>query len=372
MTRKILAFLLAVIPLNFSLVKADFILSPLMDFSGGGWLSPAETTQLQGANVQRGISYNGASNELFVVDRNGDNFVRVFNGTTGASNGNLDLTGLITGAPGGTFPINMIDVGDDGVIYAANLTTAAATNLHVYRWANSAAVPTLAFSATTGYSRTGDSFAVTGSGVNTRIIASGGGSTGVALFDTVDGITFTQTPANIAANIPTGGLRLALDFIDSNTAIGKQTGNVFYTASLNAEGNPASTIGTAFNPSTLLNPNENLLAFTLTSSIPLLATLETNSNLVRLYNASDLSNLVLLGSSNLTTAFVANGNAVGDLTFGTLPDGSLRLYALNTNNGIQAFEIQAIPEPSSIALATLGVVGIIARRRQLANRKQVS
>ena len=127
-----------------------------------------------------------------------------------------------------------------------------------------------------------------------------------------------------------------------------------------------------------MDANERPLAFYAPQSpldlvqTRLLATVQTNSNLVRLYNANDLNSLTLTSSLNLTSAFVGNTNGTGDLTFGTLPDGSLRLYALNTNNGIQAFNVTAVPEPSSIALATLGVVGIVARRRQLANRKQVS
>lgn len=361
-------------PLSASATRAEFILTPLTSFSDTGWLSPSDTTQLAGSNVQRGVAYNGAADQVYVVDRNGGNFARIFQGSSGASVGNLDLTGLITGTPGGTFPLNMIDVADDGAIYAANLSNAT-SNFHIYRWANPTAVPTLAYSAVNGFPRTGDSFAVTGSGADTRIIASGSTTSGISVFDTVDGISFTQTAANPFSGTPTppaGALRLGLDFVDSSTAIGKQTGNTFYTAALNAEGvTPISTPLTTFSPSSLLNTNENVPAFTTTGSIPLLATMETNSSLVRLYNATNLNSLVLLSSQNLVTPFVANTNATGDLAFGMGPDG-LRLYALNTNNGIQAFNVSAVPEPSSIALVTLGAVGIVARRRQLACRKQVS
>jgi hypothetical protein len=398
MKKKIFAFLLAVMPLATNATRAEFILTPLTSFSDTGWLSPTDTSQLFGqvppgpptpdanpaqAARQRGIAYSGATNELFFVDRNGGNFVRVLNGTTGASLPDLNTAGLA----GGTFVLNMIDVADDGAIYAANLSGAAATAFSVYRWANSAAAPTTAFSATTGFTRTGDSFAVTGSGANTRIISAGGTGTnpaGAAVLDTVNGTDFTLSSAAVftatpGTTLPSGpgsnnALRLGLDFIDQNTAIGKQTGTTFYTAALSAEGSPgpASTVLTAPTPSTLLNANENILAYTTTGSIPLLATLETNSSLVRLYNATDLNSLVLLSSSNLTTGtFQTNLNAVGDLTFGVGPDG-LRLYALNSNNGIQAFSVSAVPEPSSIALVTLGAVGIVARRRQLAARKQVS
>jgi len=397
MVRKFLAFLLAVVPLSSS-VRGEFMLNALTGFGGSdGWLSPAEsvsdglatsTGALGTTNLQRGLAYYGPRNELYVMDRNNGNFVRVLDGSSGAVLRTLDTTGILT--TGATFNSNMLGVGGDGAIYLANLATNAPQPFRMYRWADSTAgvAPAIAFNANiagiaTAGGRTGDAFAVFGSGASTRIVASGNAS-GLTTFDTTDGTNFTQTGANIVTGIPTSATRLAVEFINADTAIGKSTGTPFYSVALPAEGSASSAqpAGTTFNNTALLgglqSGNENLLGYYGPNS--LLATIETNLasplaiNTVRIYGASNLNSLSLFSTANLVNPIdaILNSNAVGDLTFGVSPTGDLRLYAMNTNNGIQAFSITAVPEPSSIALATLGVVGIVVRRRQLANRKQVS
>jgi len=372
MLRKLSAILLVSLAISVAgTADAAFVLNALSGFGGSdGWLSPAESSSLGGgtSSFQRGIAYNGVTNQVILADRNGGTFLRVLDGNTGALVNNLNTTGIA----GGTLIINMVDVGDDGFIYAGNLSGSAAADFSIYRWADSspATEPTIAFRGPTGYARTGDSFAVTGAGADTRIIASGSGSSGIAVYDTFDGESFTQAPASPTTGSPAGGFRLGLDFIDGDTTIGKQTGATFYSAVIDFDGTTiGSTVATEIGPTALQNPNENLLAFYGPNS--LLATLETNSNLVRLYDASKLSSLTLLSSLNLTSAFLTNGNAVGDLAFGVGP-GGLRLYALNTNNGIQAFSVTAVPEPGSILLATLFGVGVVARRRFVAKRKTVA
>lgn len=335
--------------------RADFTLAAMTTFGGGdGWVAPAETTGYLGTgSLQRGLAYNQSTNELYLVDRNGGNFVRVLDGTTGALLRTLDSTGVT----GGTFASNMIGVGGDGAIYMGNLSTAAGANFKMYRWASSAVgvAPTVAFDAVTSLARTGDSFAVIGSGASTRVVSSGSGHAGVALLTTTDGTNFTLASSNTITGVPNGAFRLGMDFIDPNTVIGKQTGTGIYT------GNLTTSAGTT---SATLSAGEAPLAYDATNK--LLATVDINSNLVRLYNANDVSSLTLLSSLNNTTAVVANGNGTGDLAFGIF-NGEFRLYAMNTNNGIQAFQVVAVPEPGSILLlATSGalVLGVVRRRRR--------
>lgn len=401
MKKKIFAFLLAVMPLS-SAVQAEFMLNTLTSFGGGdGWLAPAEvigagpSVLTADANrLQRGMSYFGPRNEVYVVDRNGGAFVRVLNGDTGETlrtlSNNIPPTPSIIS--GGIFAVNMIATGSDGAIYVANLATqvGSSSNLRIYRWADSTAgtTPTLAFNSlltgsnwTNANARAGDSFAVFGGGSTARLAVSGSGSTGVGLLDTTDGgVTFTQT-ASALTGAASGGLRLGLDFVSADAVIGKQpgAGNNFAVAPLGTTATASSFAAT--------NISEAALAFDPTNS--LLATIETGTSRIRLYTGSNPSavagatlgtlqfaNTTLGGTSgfynNTSGTLFANTDGTGDLAFGTDPNGVLRLYAMNTNQGIQAFTVTAVPEPSSIALVTLGVVGVVARRRQLAGRKQVS
>lgn len=332
-------------------------LSAMATFGGGdGWLSPAEATYLQGGTLQRGLTYNPANNHLYLVDRNGGTFVRILDGNTGALLGNLDVTGVT----GGTFTLNMIDVADDGTIYAANLSISATSNFKVYRWANEAAVPTVAFDGVVpvtavplvNRTRTGDTFAVQGSGASTRFIAAGGSTAGqhYGLFTTADGLTYTATsPALTGA--ATGAFRLGIDFAGASTVIGKQPSAPFTSAP--TAGGAATTSATTSNgeaPIAWYGPNNYL------------ASVDVNSNLVRLYDGTNLGALSVMDSANLTTgAAVANGNGTGDLKFGRYNGGPLRLYVMNSNNGIQAF---MVPEPATTLLAATGVLALAALRRR--------
>ncbi|HMP08010.1 MAG TPA: DUF4623 domain-containing protein, partial [Lacipirellulaceae bacterium] len=306
---RFVAIAAALLVASASAAHAALILQPLTSFGNNGWLAPADATYLQGANVQRGMTYNQLNNRVYVVDRNGGNFIRVLNGDTGALVSSLDMTGV----SGGTFPINMIDVDDQGVIYAANLVVGG--TLTIYRWANEAAAPTIAFNGATNRTRTGDSFAVIGSGASTQIVSAGGTGAGetYALFSTADGLTYTvSNPA--AAGAPNGAFRLGIDFAGPGTVLGKATSNNLFS-------NP--TAGGSATGAALTSAGEGPIAYDAVDA--LLASIDVNSNLVRLYDAANLAAPALLDDENLTTAFVANTNGVGDLKFGRV-NGQLRLY----------------------------------------------
>jgi hypothetical protein len=254
-----------------------------------------------------------------------------------------------------------------------NLSTSVGSNFRIYRWdssevANPTSDPTLAYDATTGRIRTGDSFAVTGSGANTRIVAAGGSNPGefFAHFTTANGLNFSSTTPSVTGLVGNGHFRLGMDFDDAGNVIGKQTGTATHLVS------EAGGAATTFN---LTDANETVLAFY--APLSLLATIQVGPvpipvgtspgdigviNTVRLYDASNINSLVLMDSQNLTNIAAANINSVGSLSFGLGPDGGLRLYALNTNNGIQAFSV--VPEPSAGLLALVAGLGLAVRRRR--------
>jgi hypothetical protein len=106
----------------------------------------------------------------------------------------------------------------------------------------------------------------------------------------------------------------------------------------------------------LTNNNETALAVDRANK--LLATVQFDTSDVRLYNFADPDNPVLMDTKNLILgASVANANGTGDVKF-----GNGMLYVLNTNNGIQAFEV--VPEPVWACLSALGMAaGLMCRRR---------
>jgi hypothetical protein len=344
-------------------VDAALILLPKTTFGGGdGWLAPAEATHLQGASLQRGLTYNPANNHLYLVDRNGGNFIRILDGTTGGLLGSLDMTGIT----GGTFAINMIDVDDAGIIYAANLNGDTDVSVFkVYRWANEGAVPTVAFDSvatpiTNGADiRIGDDFAVIGSGVDTRMVTGGNiataagnpGDNAFVVLTTLNGTTYSGAVQDFVGTEPANGtFRLGIDFVDADTVIGRQA-----TGTAATVGDYLGGTATVAALAELTNSNESILA--VDRQFNLLATAQFNTSDVRLYDISDVDNPVLLDTKNLTTSFVANGNGVGDLKF-----GNRMLFVLNTNNGIQAFNV--VPEPAAgVLVAVAAMIASGLRRR---------
>jgi len=398
MTRKFFALMLVLIPLSIGSAHAEFVLSPLSTFGTNGFLSSGQSF-LGTANNARGLAYNSATDRLYVPNRNAvpsSPNVQILDGSTGAAP-SIGPTALnVAGVTGGAFAVNHLDLADDGTIYLGNLSTSvgtADTNVYkIYRWAagNESAAPTLAFSniipSVLG-TRLGDTFAVTGSAASTRIVAAGGtASNQSVLFTTANGTDFSTTGPNTVVGAANGQLRLGIDFVDTSSFIAKANTAFFSLANVNGSNllsltSTNSTILAAEGPMAFYAP-DNLLA-----SIEASTTASgTIGNLVKLYKYDPSvvggARLTLLSSLNLTGTgsgstpggllTTANGNASGDLAFGLTSGGDLRLYAMSTNNGIQAFRITVVPEPSSIALVALCVVGIAARRRQLANRKQVS
>jgi uncharacterized protein (TIGR03382 family) len=326
-------------------------LTPLTSFSNDGWLSPAEYSY--GDSLTRGMAYNPVSNNLLLATRNGGNGVKVLNSTTGAETGTMDVTGIA----GGTFPINMINVGADGAVYAANLSTSAASNFKVYRWADESAAPTVAYDALSGLARTGDSFAVFGSGAGTRMVAAGSNAVEASNFvslTSADGLTFTSTVNLSVAGTSTANndYRLGLTFIDSDTIIGTQGTNGRVTS-----------FGGVLEDTIPLSLNQRLLDYAVISGVPTLAVADSATSLVSVYDITIPSAPVLMASGTTTSGtLLANGNGVGSVQWGPINGDSATLYAMATNQGIQAFTF-TVPEPTTAAFALLGLLGIFRRRR---------
>lgn len=329
---------------------ADFSVTPLATFAGDGWLAPGEGGYgfLGTGNLERGLAFG--NDQLYLVSRAGGIHVRRLDASTGADLGGLDVTGIA----GGTFAANMIGVAGDGAIYVGNLSTSAAANFKVYRWADDAATPTVAYDAAPGLPRLGDTFAVTGSGPGTRVAVSGSGTIGLAIIDPTAGTGTAVSAEGTAA----GDFRLGLTWVDEDTVIGTQGASIARVLDISG-----ATGTLAASPATSA-ASERLIGYNIVGGVSLLATVDTATSDVRIYDASDLSSLLLLSTINATSgALAANGNGVGAVAWGPAVGNSANLYAMSANQGIQAFVV-TIPEPGTIPLVLLGAAFLFLRRRQ--------
>jgi hypothetical protein len=350
---------------------AQFSMSALTTFSpnSDGWLAPGEGgyTFLGTANNERGLAYDPINSELLLVSRTGGNSVRRLNGLTGADVGALNVTGIT----GGTFAVNKVAVAADGKIYVGNLQGAmgAAAPFKVYSWANNAAAPVVAYSgnALTG-ARLGDStLGVTGTGAGTRLVSGFAaapaiaGNNGYAVIDPTLG---TSTTVGFVGTPPAAGdFRLGLTVGPGGQVWGLQGSLTLRETSY--AGVTGTLLGSA---SGLVSIAERPMAFATVNGLNVLATVSTGDSFVRVYDASNPLALVLLGSGNTTSgSLTANGNGTGDVAFGAQTDNgdgttSVKLYAMSSNQGIQAFTA-TVPEPATGAILGLGISALVALRR---------
>lgn len=341
------------------LLGATVTMEPLSSFRGSdGWFAPGEDgyTFLGTANNERGLAYG--NDHLYLASRSGGLNVRVLDPVTGLEVGSLNTTNIA----GGTFALNMIGVGGDGLIYGGNLTTTASTTaFQVYRWANELALPTRVFSNTFAVTRIGDTFDVSGSGTATRIIASGGGTPATSSFALIDPSDGSGSMVSLSGT-SAGDFRLGMTFLDSDTVIGTQAGtniNPWRVVDL------AGTTGTLAGSPLWTSLGERPMDYAVVGGVGLLATVDTISSEVRLYDMTDPVNPLLLTSGNNTSgALTANGNGVGAVAWGDIAGDTATLYAMSCNQGIQAFLV-TVPEPATMGLLLVGggLFLLIRRRR---------
>ena len=349
----------------------SFSLSPLTGFGGAdGWLAPGEGgyTYLGTGNNERGLAYGNG--HVYLVSRNGGNNIRILNPSTGADLGALNNTGI----SGGTFPVNMVGVGGDGVIYVADLTTQSTTSPYkVYSWATEGSAPVVAYSGNAGLagSRVGDSFAVTGSGASTLLAAGYGSSpvvTGINGYAIVSPSASTGTAIGFTGTPPNAGdFRLGLTFADSSHVIGTAGSSLYRNTSFS--GSSGTLLGSPAIPDPAGATADRLLGYTVLGGHPLLAVQSIGDSHVSVYDMTNPNSPLWLASGNNTSgSLTANGNGTGEIAWGDIIDNgdgsfSERLYCMSSNQGIQAF-IVTVPEPGMGSLAALGL-GLLAFWRKL-------
>lgn len=304
------------------------------------WSLTAESRPyLNTGYFEYGMAFNPANSNLLVVSLANGVTVAVLDAITGADKHVLDVSPVF----GGNKTLHKIDVADDGAVYAANLTTASASNpFIVYRWENDSptTVPTVAFSgdpAPTAWPDKGCGYTldVRGAGVNTEILVGSGAwnatSNIVSVLTTTDGVNFTPHEIVVAA-APSGFSRLGLCFGTGNTFWAKTWLGKLYLVEYNlaaGTGTILRTYESAQFPSSITSIDYNkTLAF-------LAGAANESQKNIQIYSVSDLAAGPQLRDQELFPTYNSSIEANGELDFG----GNTYLFALNENNGIMAFLI---------------------------------
>ena len=334
---------------------AQFSIAPLSTFGSGGWLAPngyngSTYTYLTTGDTERGLACG--NNHLYLVSRNGGDFVRVLDAQTGAELGTLNLgSGIVSG---GIFDVNMVAVGADGAIYVGNLATGPAP-FTIYRWANdlSTTTPVVVYNnVPLAGARVGDSLAAIGSGSATRLVAgfnsipSVAGNSGYAIIDPTAG---TATAVAFAGTPPAAGdFRLGIGFADFGHVVGTQGG----AGSALRYSTFSGGTGTLLASPALASTDERALGFAVVEGIPLMAALSTRDNHVSIYDLTDPTQPVLLGQANATSGTLpADTHNTGAVAWGNITGNTAALYAMATDDGIQAFVVTLpVPTPPTITL----------------------
>ncbi len=355
-------------------------MSPLTTFGSNGWLAPGTSPYLTTANNERGLGWNPVTKNLVLPSRNGGNFVAIINGTTGAVVKTMDTTGV----SGGTLALMGAGVSDDGEIYVPNLQSgsSALSPFKVYKWTGESdtSAPSVAFSqvnpqTTNGAFRFGDAFAVYGSGTSLKFAAAGGSSgttsglpnNGNFMIGSLDGSNTNTIYRNIPNTlIASNDYRLSVAFVDANTIIGNQGASAKFTDFVAAT--TLSNTGAIITGSVALGAADRPLDYTVINGQALMAVVNTNSSLISIYDVTNPSAASLLTTgSTVVGTLSSNGNATGGVQWGEmLSPTSQVLYAMSTNQGIQAMVFQAVPEPSTYAMlgGAFAAIGVIASRKR--------
>ncbi|HYE32018.1 MAG TPA: immunoglobulin domain-containing protein [Methylomirabilota bacterium] len=328
-------------------------------------IAPGDVSYVNTDSTQRGLAYNPVTGNVLLVTRTGGNKIIVLNGNTGASNRSLTIDPAIV--TGGTFAINMVDVAADGAVYVANLNTdvAAAGQLAIYRWENDseAAAPVTVYAGNpvadmdnVQNRRFGDTLDVRGAGADTQILMSGRNGTNLLVFTTVGGDPKTLAPTQIVVtNVPAGAFGLGAAFGEGNTIWAKTTSGTLrkitfpdlanlqdQRVELGAETIAGAAVATTIGPIGYDSTNKFLAG----------VAIENPDNL-RLYNLADTNNITMVDQELFPTDN-ANINGTGAIAF-----GGGRVYVLNSNNGIVAFNFNpnATPQPARARLAAGALSG---------------
>ncbi len=184
----------------FYLYPEPFKPEPLVPFWAKTQATMNFPAYMSTGNYTRGMAYGKVegNDRVYVVTRSGAHRIVVYDAMTGDSLKEIPAPPN----PVGTFPVNAVDVSDDGRIYVCNMTLDASTTAFtVYQYLNENATPVPVISYTGLNKRFGDMFSVYGSAADNSltIYAAAPSSDKIVKFSTADhGATFTPTEITLS------------------------------------------------------------------------------------------------------------------------------------------------------------------------------
>ncbi len=342
-TKRLAAFWVVMLALAAVLIAPgaqavqSFELTPLWS------IAPDTTYEWASTNhTQRSIAYNPATGHLLTVSRYPatNAAIYILDSNTGALLGQLDTNGVFLEI---NFPLNVVAVASDGVVYACNLTvdsTNAPTGnngpLRLYRWANEGAAPTVAYlgdpsntDTNANNRRFGDSLAARGSGANTELLAGTRAGKVVARFSTADGSSFQHQKLEAPD----------LQGVSAMVTIAFGPGNTFWTKVENsaATNQPLQyfSYDAGADTTTVIQNYLNIPGGPLNFDVSrnLLGVVRGIGHEFRLFRLTG-TGCLQQGATIPFPGTNSNGNLTGAVAFS--PD---KVFALESNNGLMAFRI---------------------------------
>ncbi len=290
-------------------------------------------TFLSASSTERGFAYGkvGGNDRVYIVSRDGGTYLWILDAATGDSVGSLNTTGI----SGGTFPVNDIEVSDDGLIFVANLTTNSTTSpFRVYKYDTEVSAPVEVINYTGLDKRFGDKFSVSGSASDNSLTVWAVTASGdkVVKFTTADnGATFTPTEITlsdgIVGNTPSAFPNAAGTELYVNS-------NGFTPKRFLADGTFQDAVDAG-----LVSSGSNSIRYFTNGTDDYIVTYNYGAsaeNLRVLKTTNGFAAAELISVSN-SLGSVSNGNGVGDVDVRDNGDGTFTLFILATNNGIASY-----------------------------------
>ncbi len=296
------------------------------------------------SNLQTTIAYNKVTDKLYLPERN--NKINILNPVDGTLSSPATLATLNT-APEwtGSYRYTKIRVDANGVIYACNMTLGAGT-AYIYRWASEADLaPTV--SAITVTARTGDSFAISGTGTGTIIYLSGSSNNDIYVCKTADGVNFT-----LDHKIAVSGTAGTTNARSSISAVSNSLTSDLWINTLNVEAKRITTnaagVITATEPivTSLINQKYSHAEYISEGTEKYLAVAGAHDAVLgldfKLYKITDFPTpntaVTEVGSGVLApTAYTTNANAYADVAYKKNADETFTFFHLQANNGLAAY-----------------------------------